>query len=148
MDPKHEAAFDRLTQDLDPYHEFLRFDHVSAEVADPKVWRDEIRLQARRDKIRMRSFVLGRTSTGLYRVWAGKQRGYDLEGLRRLMEVGSVQREAAERAALHGHTIRRWLRVRDDEAAARCESCGGRLYVDASQHPPLISGDLFEAECV
>ena len=145
--PEREAAFERLTQDLDPYHEFLRFDHVIAEVEDPQAWRAEIRRQARRDKIAMRSFIVGRTAAGLWRVWAGKQQTYDVERMRQLMERGAAQSEAADRATLRGHSIHEWLRARDAEAAARCSRCGARLYVDVSAEPPIVSGEVFETDC-
>lgn len=94
-----------------------------------------------------RSDVLGRTAAGLFQVWAGKQRGYDFEELRQSMERGEAQGEAADRAALRGHVIGRWLRARDGEAATRCEVCARRLYVNASEQPPIMAGDVFERDC-
>lgn len=143
-----EAAFDRLTEELEPYHEFLRYGYLSADVDDPDEWRGEIRRQARRDGIPMRSFVLGEPRDGRYHVWAGKFRDADDGALHGVMALMGTQEEASERASLLGHERIRWLRVsRGEEAAGRCPRCGGRVYVSRLNAPPVIDGDVFNSDC-
>jgi hypothetical protein len=145
---EHEDAFDRLTEDLDPYHQFLRFGHVSATVSDPDEWRAELRRQARRDKIPFHSFVVGRDPGGGYCVWAGKARKADSGQVREIWALMSVQHEATSRAALYGHEKVVWIRVmRGEKAAGRCERCGGRVYVSRLTKPPIMDGDVFERRC-
>jgi hypothetical protein len=145
--PDHEEAFDRLTETLDPYHEFLRFGSVTAQVDNPDEWRAEIRCQARRDKIPMRSVVAGRTPDGLHYVWAGRSSGIDHDTMGEIMVLLDRQREATERATLLGHDKIRWVRVlRGEEAAGRCLRCGARLYV-RSGSSPVTDGEVFELDC-
>jgi hypothetical protein len=142
-----EAAFDRLTEELDPYHELLRFGRVSAEVDDPDAWRGELRRQARRDKIPIRSFASRRRRDGKTRVWAGKAHVGE-EELRAGDGLIAVQREAAGRAQLNGHAHIDWIRVlRGEEAAGRCRDCGGRVYAARRTTPPTIDGDVFDRTC-
>ena len=138
-----EAAFDRLTEELDPYHELLRFGRVSAEVDDPDAWRAGLRRQARRDKLPIRSFAARTRPDGKTEVWAGKARIGEGE-LRSRNALIAVQREAAGRAELCGHTRVVWLRVLlGEEAAGRCADCGGRVYVSRT----TIAGDVFDRGC-
>jgi len=142
-----EAAFDRLTEQLDPYHELLRFGRVSADVDDPDEWRAELRRQARRDKIPIRSFASRKRPDGTTHVWAGKAR-IGADELRSRNALVAVQREAAGRAELRGHARIVWLRaVLGEEAAGRCEGCGGRVYVARTTTPPTIDGDVFDRRC-
>jgi hypothetical protein len=144
----HADDFDRLTEDLDPYHAFLRFGHVSAHVEDPAEWRAEIRRQARRDNIRMRSFVLGERSEGLHRVWAGQTGRVNDDLLTATFQLLDVQYEAEARAKLRGHERLKWLQVsHTEEAAGRCRACGGRVYVSRLREPPIVDGDVFETDC-
>jgi hypothetical protein len=144
---EHEEAFDRLTEELEPYHALLRHGRVEDCVANPDEWRAEIRKQARHDKIAMRSFTLGRTPDGLYRVWAGRSQLVD-EELSEVVALMSLQREASDRAELLGHEEVRWLQARrGEEAAGRCCQCGGRIYVNRLTSPPVIEGDVFESCC-
>jgi hypothetical protein len=117
---EHEEAFNDLVRDLDAYHEYLRFDRVTADVASPAAWRAEIRRQARQDRIPMWSFVLGRTSAGLYRVTAGKRRelGIDERGA---FSWRSGPCSARLRSVLScaGHVVRQWLRCDGNEAVSR-----------------------------
>jgi hypothetical protein len=141
-----EEAFDRLTEELDPYHEFLRFGHVMDDVDDPDEWRAEIRRQARRDKIRMHSFASERGPDGRAHVYAGKTHGD--RDLRPALALMDVQEEAEERARLNGHRKIRWIRVmRGEEAAGRCADCGGRVYASRKGSRPVIDGDLFAVAC-
>ena len=138
-----EVAFDRLTEPLDPYQELLRFGRVSAFVDDPDAWRAELRRQARRDKLPIRSFAARTRRDGKTEVWAGKAR-ISAGDLRARNALIAVQREAAGRAELHGHARVVWLRVLlGEEAAGRCADCGGRVYVSRT----TIDGDVFGRRC-
>ena len=147
MDDTHAEAYERLTEELDAYHELLRFGSVTADVDDPEAWRAEIEGQSRADNIVARSFVLGRAPSGRYRVWAGRERGHTLERLTQGAQLVEAQDDAARRASLRGHAVVEWLRVLDDEAAGRCVRCGARVYVNAATTPPTLAGEVFEEDC-
>jgi hypothetical protein len=52
---EHEAEYEKLTQRGSDYEELLRMGEVVAVVDDTDVWRDEIRKQARADRIKVRT---------------------------------------------------------------------------------------------
>lgn len=143
-----EAAFDRLTEDLDPYHEFLRYGYLTAYVDDADEWRSELRRQARRDKIPFSSLTIGRNRAGLYHVWAGRKDRVTYDSLRETMALVYLQEEASESARTLGHPGIVWLRSsHGEEAAGRCTRCGARAYVSRLESPPIVAGDAFEEEC-
>jgi hypothetical protein len=144
---EHEDDFDRLTERLDPYHEFLRYGWLTDVVADPDEWRAEIRRQARLDGIRMHSMTLSELPDGRFHVWASIRRAPTTDEMRDAMLLMDAQREAEERATLLGHESIGWLRAaRGIEAAGRCKTCRGRVYVRRAD-PPILDGDVFDEEC-
>lgn len=130
---------------MDPYHAFLRDGHVQAWVADPAEWRAEIRRQARRDKISMRSFVMSERE-GLTYVWAGQARDPTNDELAAAVHHMSVGQEARDRAQLRGHDLR-WICVAHGEGAGRCSRCGARAYINSTEDPPVMNGDVYETNC-
>ena len=113
------------------------------ELVDPEPWRAEIRGQARRDKIKIRTFVVGRTMVGMYRVIAVRTRTLDVEELRVVMSSSGVQSEAEELARVRGHRVK-WIR-----AQGRCG--GGRFchrFLDGDVRPyPRRSDGLWDTGC-
>jgi hypothetical protein len=67
---EHEAEYEWLVEDPDPYEAMLRFGNVIRDLENPDDWRREIRRQARADNRRIRTFIVG-TYGETTRVWAG-----------------------------------------------------------------------------
>lgn len=144
---EHEAEFDWLLEQLPPYQALLRYGQVDDLVEDADAWRQAIRAEARRDKIRVRTFAVGTTSSGLVHVIALRVRSLGTAEVGRAMRRGSVAEEAADRASLYGHEVR-WLRGHETRQAGRCVRCGGRAYIDSAPAPPVIEGDVYERSCL
>lgn len=143
-----EAAFDRLTEELDPYHEFLRYGYLTAYVADADEWRGELRRQARRDKIPFASLTIGVPHSGLQHVWAGRKDRVTDDSFRETMALLGLQKQAAELARLLGHERIQWLRLsHGEEAAGRCAKCDARLYVSRIGSLRVTAGEAVEEEC-
>lgn len=138
---EHAEEFERLTRQLDDYHELLVFGQVQRVVDDPEGWRREIRRQARRDNVRVSTVARG-TSVAAIRI-----RGVTDGQMRLALRVMEANREAMDRASLLGHEVRGWIRVADGEAATRCSRCGARLYVRVEPPPLVLDGEVFEVAC-
>jgi hypothetical protein len=145
---EHEEEWARLTQRDTDYNELLRFGEVIRRVDDPDDWRAEIKVQARADKIKVRT---GTANSDNGVVWAYLRhlddREIPEEEMRATFERGRVSGEAIERAALRGHNVPRILRAEGTQAASVCVECGARLYVDTSTSPPLMEGEVFDNDC-
>lgn len=110
------------------------------QVEDPDTWRAEIKRQARSDRIKVRTGVVGG------KVWAlladpipEVQQDENLRYFHLLHSHLKPQAEA------FGHDVRVVLRD-GEEALLICQRCGARGYADATAGP-LIGGPLFEDEC-
>jgi hypothetical protein len=142
---EHEAEYEWLVEDLDPYEAMLRFGNVIRDVENPDDWRREIRRQARADKRRIRTFIVG-THGDITCVWAGFVREVSDEQLASSFTLMDLQQEARDRSSLFGHDVG-WLRAHRRRAAGRCKRCGGRLYVEIVDGARLMEGDVFEHTC-
>jgi hypothetical protein len=121
---------------------------VHRRVSDPDQWGADIRAQARADKIKVRT---GTADADQHVVWAFLQhldkRQTSPEDLARVgRQLGAVP-EAMERAVLRRHKVKRVIRAENQRAAAVCEHCGARLYVDWSTTPAFMEGEVFDVEC-
>jgi hypothetical protein len=109
------------------------------EVEDPDAWREEIKKQARSDRIKVRTGVVGG------KVWAllagDLPEAQKDEGRRYFRLFHDLE----PRAEAHGHSVR--VVIRDgEEVLMLCRRCSARGYADATAGP-LIGGPLFEDEC-
>jgi hypothetical protein len=112
------------------------------DVEDREGWRREIRAQARRDRLRVRT-------------WCGDQDGVVGAMMDPDVRDPAVYRAEIERFRLldevtmeltlqRGHSLR-WVR-RGDESVAFCPQCGGRVYLRTSA-PLVRDGDAFQRSC-
>jgi hypothetical protein len=144
---EHEAEYRRLVGSGSAYDDLLRMGHVTRRADDPATWRDEIKAQARADRIRVRTGV----SAGDPEVaWAYlkhlDERTVDDDELERMARHLAAVHDAFARAGLRGHEDCRVIRAESCRAAAVCLSCGARLYVDWNADPPFMEGEVFEVE--
>jgi hypothetical protein len=140
----HEAELEDLFREGTDYGELLKPGEIHRVVDDPYQWRAEIRRQARRDKIRVRTF--GREGSSL--VIAVREREYALEEMAAIMNVHIVQERANARAIEMSHELEGWV-SHDGRAGTHCRWCGARLYVEWQPHPnePIIEGEAVEERC-
>jgi hypothetical protein len=109
------------------------------DIDDPDRWRDEIKRQARKDKIKVRTGI----TSGF--IWAemvetGKTGSDDLIRMNRVFQA--VLPIAVE----HRHEPKS-LVSDQEEFALGCERCQAIGYVDGTSEPPLAAGPLFEEDC-
>jgi hypothetical protein len=143
---EHEAEYEWLVEELDPYEAMLRFGHVTRDVDNPDEWRAEIRRQARADKRKVRTFVVGMHGDATC-VWAGFVREVSDEQLASSFALMDLQQEARDRSSLFGHEVA-WLRAHRRRAAGRCKRCGARVYVENAGDRRVLEGEVFEEVCV
>jgi len=105
-------------------------------------------VHARADKIRVRT---GTAIADGHVVWAYLKRLDELrpsnDEISARHRHGDVVREAMQRASLRGHIVESVIRGEGARAAAACARCGARLYIDSAKKPPLLEGEVFEADC-
>lgn len=145
---QHEAEYEKLVRLGDYYDELLRMGHVAARIEDTKAWRDEIKTKARADKVRVRT---GLSDHDPNVAWAylqhlDKKELTDEDGRHMADQLDAVH-EAFGRAGLRGHKITHVIRAEGSRAAAACPDCGARLYIDWSEMPPFMDGEVFEVDC-
>lgn len=145
---EHEAEYEKLVTHGDYYDELLRTGNVIARVHDTKGWRDEIKAKARADKIKVRTGVALHDE---HVAWAylehlERREPTREEGRQSANQLDAV-REAFERAAERGHHIKQMIRAEGTRGAAACPDCGARLYIDWTEMPPLMEGEVFELDC-
>jgi hypothetical protein len=111
------------------------------DVNDPADWRADIKLQARADRIKVRTGM----TDGI--VWAllhesGATEARLAESTRYMRALSRVMPEAQTRR--HEPNVI----LRDgDEALFGCERCDAFGYLDSSEEGPIVGGELFEADC-
>jgi hypothetical protein len=128
----HEERFrwiysEHVERPAGDYAELLRRGEVSSpDGVDPEAWREEIRRQARQDKVRVTTYriderhafaMLNRTFPD-DQVFTVKQ-----QALEQVVALGEVR----ELSRLLRHELSGWLR-HDNEFISWCERCGARLY--------------------
>lgn len=111
------------------------------DVGDPSVWRDEIRRQARADRIKVRTGM----TDGI--VWAllheaGATDARRAESKRYMRALSRVMPEAQTRRHEPNVVLRD-----GDEALFRCDRCDAFGYLDSSEEQLVVGGELFEADC-
>ncbi len=128
---EHERRFRRIASEslerpAGDYAELLRRGHVnSPDGADPDEWREEIRRQARQDKIRV---ITSRDGDCAFAMLNRKiPDDQAMQVMRKALDRTTLLGELAERSAQLGHELSRWL-GHHDESIAFCEHCGARIY--------------------
>ncbi len=146
---EHEQRFRAIARELrerpaGDYAELLRCGDVSSpDGVDAEQWRDEIRRQARQDKIRVSTSRDGnRAFTMLNRKIPDDQA---IEALRRAADQMTLLGEVAERSAELGHKLGRWL-GHHDESIASCERCRARVYVRRGDWA-VLDGEALTDRC-
>jgi hypothetical protein len=146
---QHAARFDQLFGDFfarrgGDYQTLLAYGRLwRDDVEDREAWRRGIRAQARRDRLRVRT-------------WRGDEEGVVGAMIDPDVRDPGVYRAELERAWLmqkvttefteeHGHRLVRLLR-RGDESVTFCPECGCRAYVRTAP-PVLRDGEAFELSC-
>ena len=117
---------DYLERPAGDYAELLHRGQVSSPAGvDPETWREQIRHQARQDKIRVITRRDGtRAFAALNPSVADKRAG---ELMQRALARGLELQRLAQTARELGHKPIGWLRS-DDEYVSVCSSCGARIY--------------------
>ncbi len=108
------------------YAELLRRGHVSSpDGVDPDQWREEIRRQARHDKIRVSTSRDGDHAFAMLNRKIPDDQAMAV--MRDALERTTMLSELAERSAELGHELSRWL-GHHDESIAFCVRCEARIY--------------------
>jgi hypothetical protein len=144
----HEHRFNELAAGFlerrgGDYQTLLGYGRVTLEpVPDPDGWRREIRRQARRDRVRVRTWVDEHGAVGaMINPDVSNPAVYQAE----LDRFGVVQ-AAAMKLLMAGHFLGAWLR-RGDESITFCTRCDARVYIRTA--PPVIrDGEAFETACL
>ena len=131
MLPEHEQRFERIASEFlerpaGDYAELLRRGHVSSpDGVDPDEWREEIRRNARQDRIRVITSRVGDGAVAMLNRKIPDDRAMD--AMRAALDRTTALGELEERSAELGHELSRWQRHRD-ESIAFCDRCGARVY--------------------
>ncbi len=146
---EHEERFRRLVNDYlerpgGDYGELLQRGFVSSpEGVDPEAWRDQIRRQARQDKVRVS------TSRQGDRAFAARERTVPADEaakeLRYEFDRSQVLQKLARAARELGHDPTAWLRS-DEEHATLCTRCGARIYARAGGET-VVDGEMLTEPC-
>jgi hypothetical protein len=145
---QHLARFEQLLSEFferrgGDYQTLLAYGRVwRDDVEDPRDWRREIRAQARRDRLRVRT-------------WCGERDGVvgalmdpdvrDPAIFQSEIDRFRVLQDVTWKVSIElGHRLR-WVR-RGDESVAFCPDCGARVYLRTSV-PVIGEGDAFERAC-
>lgn len=111
------------------------------DVGDPAVWRNEIRRQARADRIKVRTGITNRLVWALLHE-AGATGSRHAESTRYMRALYRVMPEAQTRRHEPNVVLRD-----GDEALFQCERCDAFGYLDSSEERLIVGGELFEADC-
>jgi hypothetical protein len=145
---EHEFEYARLVQRRSDYDELLRMGFVVVRADDPDGWRRRLKANARADKVHVRT---GNADADDHVVWAYlkhlDRQKISQEELHERFRHGDAIREAMSRAFLRGHTVDRVIRAEGTRAAAACQRCRARLYVDSASDPPFVEGEVFDVDC-
>jgi len=134
----HEERFRRILTDYlerpaGDYAELLHRGQVSSpEGVDTEAWREQIRRQARQDKIRVITRRDGARAFAVLNPSVADERAGEL--MQRALARGLELQRLAQTARELGHKPIGWLRS-DDEYVSVCSSCGARIYRGAATPP-------------
>ncbi|MDQ6805606.1 MAG: hypothetical protein M3065_11710 [Actinomycetota bacterium] len=143
----HEHRFDELAAGFlerrgGDYQTLLGYGRVTLEpVPDPERWRKEIRRQARRDRIRVRTWTDEHGAVGAMI----SPNVSDPADHRAELDRFRVVQEAAMQLLMAGHVVAPWLR-RGDESITFCTRCNARVYMRTTA-PVIRDGEAFETAC-
>ena len=113
MLPEHEQRFERIASEFlerpaGDYAELLRRGHVSSpDGVDPEEWRDEIRRNARQDRIRVITSRVGHGAVAMLNRKIPDDRAMD--AMRAALDRTTALGELEERSVELGHELSRWL---------------------------------------
>lgn len=144
----HEHRFNELAAGFlerrgGDYQTLLGYGRVTLEpVPDPDAWRREIRRQARRDRVRVRTWVDEHGAVGaMISPDVSNPAVYQAE-----LDRFAVMQDAAMKLLMAGHVLAAWLR-RGDESITFCTRCDARVYMRTA--PRVIrDGEAFEVSCL
>ena len=131
MLPEHEQRFERIASEFlerpaGDYAELLRRGHVSSpDGVDPDEWREEIRRNARQDRIRVITSRVGDGAVAMLNRKIPDDRA--MHAMRAALDRTTALGELEERSTELGHELSRWL-GHHDESIAFCDRCGARVY--------------------
>lgn len=143
----HERRFDELVAGFlerrgGDYQTLLGYGRVTLEpVEDPEQWRREIRRQARRDRIRVRTWSDEHGAVGAQISPDVSDPKIHRAELDRFELIQSVDIELIGA----GHHPASWLR-RGDESITFCLRCDARVYVHTAR-PVIRDGEAFQTAC-
>jgi hypothetical protein len=146
----HEERFrwiytECLQRPAGDYAELLRRGEVSSrDGVDPEAWREEIRRQARQDKVRVITYRLDEqlAFAMLNRTFPADQVSAVLQqALDQVVTLG----EFGEPSRLLGRELSGWLR-HDHEFISWCRRCGARLYTRL-EPPRIDDGEALSVLC-
>jgi hypothetical protein len=149
MLPEHEQRFERIASEFlerpaGDYAELLRRGHVSSpDGGDPDEWRDEIRRNARQDRIRVITSRVGDGAVAMLNRKIPDDRAMD--AMRAALDRTTALGELEERSAELGHELSRWL-GHHDESIAFCDRCGARIYARHGA-PNIQDGEALTERC-
>ncbi len=127
----HEERFARIVGDYlerpaGDYAELLHRSRVaSPEGVDPEAWREEIRRQARQDKIRVITRRDGARALAMLNPSLSDEHANEFMAV--ALARGQMLEGLADTARRLGHEPTGWLRS-DDEYASACSRCQARIY--------------------
>jgi hypothetical protein len=149
---EHEERFNRIASEFlerpaGDYAELLRRGQVSSpDGVDPEQWREDIRRQARQDKIR----VITTCDADGDRAFAMVNRKIPddqaMQAMRQALDQTTLLSGLARRSAELGHEMSSWL-GQHDESIAFCEQCGARIYVRRGT-PTVQDGEALTDPCL
>jgi hypothetical protein len=114
--PEHEQRFERIASEFlerpaGDYAELLRSGHVSSpDGVDPDEWREEIRRNARQDRIRVITSRVGDGAVATLNRKIPDDRAMD--AMRAALDRTTALGDLEERSAELGDELGRWLRQR------------------------------------
>jgi hypothetical protein len=125
------------------YQTLLGYGRVTLEpVRDPEEWRREIRRQARRDCVRVRTWVDDNGAVGAMISPDVSNPAVSQAELDRF----AVMQDAVMKLLMAGHVLAAWLR-RGDESITFCTRCDARVYIRTAS-PVIRDGEAFEVSCL
>jgi hypothetical protein len=106
-----------------------------------------MRAKARADRLKIITRAFERESGDTFAFAALNLGRPTFEDVEVAMARIELQREAESRAQLHGHQIK-WTASLRTQAAGICAHLRCSLFVDEGPSPPIMDGEVFDAECL
>ncbi len=146
---EHEERFRRivggyLERPAGDYAELLHRGQVSSPAGvDLEAWREQIRQQARQDKIRVITRREGQRAFAMLNRSLCEERADEL--MRSALARSQALQQLTETARGLGHESIGWLRS-DDEYVSACSRCGARMYARFGAQP-VEDGEALTEGC-